>query len=120
MVTKAASKTAAKTANKKTPIAQALSNAAAVVREEVRNVRDLFPTEYVHTTVEHVVNDLEERYPAGGKGAAKLRLARTLLGGILGKTYVSNKWEFVAELIAGVVDIRKSATAPLPPPANAA
>lgn len=118
MATKAVTKPAAKPAKQKTPIAQALSNAAAVVREEVRNVRDLLPVEYVHTTVEHVVNDLEERYPAGGKGAAKLRLARTLLGGILGKSYITNKWEFVADLIAGVVDVRKSGKAePLPPQA---
>lgn len=114
-----ATKPAAKAAKKKNVVQQVLSNAAAVVREEVRGVRDRFSAEYVHTTVENVVDDLEERYPVGGKGAAKLRLARTLLGGILGKSYVTNKWEFVADLIAGVVDIRKSGTAePLPPPAN--
>ena len=86
---------------------ETLSKAASVVREAGRAVRRNFSAEYVHTTVEAVVDDLEARYPQGGKGAGKLRIARILLSRIFGSEYVDNEWGFVKDLIGEVVEMRK-------------
>ena len=90
-----------------TTLKEKLSNAASVVREAGRSVRRNFSTEYVHTTIEGVVDDLEERYPRTGKGKGKLRIARILLSRIFGNEYVNNEWDFVKDLIGEVVEMRK-------------
>jgi hypothetical protein len=92
----------------KNPVRQALSDVAGVVRDTGRAVRKSFSTEYVHTTIEGVIDDLESRYPQGGKGAHKLSIARTLLGGILGDDYVTNRWAFISTLISQIVALKKA------------
>lgn len=88
----------------KTP--QILKTAAHAVRNGVRAVRN-YSAEYLHTTVEGVVDDLESRYPASGKGNAKLRFARLLLAKILSSDYVENEWPFISGLIGEIVEIKK-------------
>ena len=83
-----------------------IKNAAHEVRDGLRAARS-FSAEYLHTTIEGVVDDLEARYPAPGKGSAKLRFARILLAKILSSEYVQKEWPFIAGLISEIVEIKK-------------
>jgi uncharacterized protein YbcI len=78
------------------------------VRDAGREVRKNFSAEYVHTTVEGIVDDLEARYPQRGRGEAKFRIARTLLRKILGTDYADSNWQFIGDLIGDIVALRKS------------
>jgi hypothetical protein len=65
--------------------------------------------EYVHTTVENKVKELELRYPQDGIGEWKLRVARLALEEILGNEFVQRKWQFLQGLIALMVERLKGA-----------
>lgn len=88
-------------------IRQVLKDTAHSVRDAVREVRKSFSSEYVHTTIEHIVDDLEARYPQPERGALKFRFAKVLLNRVLGRDYVDANFEFVRDLIALVVEARK-------------
>lgn len=101
----------------KNPVRNALSKAASVVRDAGRQLESASKVavaiviqhslEYVHTTVEAKVRELEERYPAPNQGEWKLRMARLLLQKILGSEYVKREWETINEMITLFVERMK-------------
>jgi len=89
-------------------IPASIRTAAHAVRDGIRSVRKNFSAEYLHTTIEGVVDDLEARYPQGGRGRHKIGIARILLNKVLGREYVDENWLFVGDLITALVALKKA------------
>lgn len=93
----------------KTKLQQKLSNAASVVREVGRDVREVasHTAEYALVTIKGVVKHIEDLYPQTGLGEAKLELAKDQLEAILGEGYIESRWPKIAKQIANIVRIEK-------------
>ncbi|NJR43952.1 hypothetical protein HC761_00230 [bacterium] len=87
---------------------ETLRSAAHSVRDAGRVVRKHINAEGVHSAIVAVVDHIEDMHPVDNKGAIKLRIARRLLGRILGADHVDSDWDFIRDTIADVVAIKKS------------
>lgn len=91
-------------------VKQVIRAAAHTVRDAGRMVRSAVTAEYLHKTVESVVDHVEKAHPQGKAGKWKFAIARVLLRRILGVDEFNASADDIGELITEIVAMKRSSS----------